>query len=117
MEMPRMETGDHNQMEKISDSFQVNQGQTMAKQGMEGVKLGEESRASIREGNKGGKDTGKSPSIYVGQWDAIKEKMVWDLMSKEKDPSILGGSDPSAKLFYMGHAEGLEGLTKPCQKK
>ena len=31
----------------------------------------------------------KEKSIYVGQWDTIKEKMVWQAIEKDFDGSVL----------------------------
>lgn len=32
-------------------------------------------------------DSGGSLNIYVGQWDAIKERMVWGIMERDKEAS------------------------------
>ena len=47
-------------------------------------------------------EAGKGKSINVGQWDAVKEKMVWETLEKGAEVAWSGAS--------MWHKELVEGF-------
>lgn len=55
-------------------------------------------------------DSGGSPNVYLGQWDAIKEKMVWGVMEREK--AMIGGLLNMVQDMSVDHVEvGSSGRT------
>jgi hypothetical protein len=65
---------------------------------------------------------GKGKSIYVGQWDAIKEKMVWATLEKENEVARSGESRWGADLMegsrlapvckFQGHGSTKKARTR-----
>jgi hypothetical protein len=48
--------------------------------------------------------------MYMGQWDAIKEHMVWGIMEKNKELNIFNVGMGEATLKGADHMES----TQPC---
>jgi hypothetical protein len=65
---------------------------------------------------------GKGKSIYVGQWDAIKEKMVWATLEKENevarsgesrwDADLMEGSRLAPVCKFQGHGSTEKARTR-----
>lgn len=56
-------------------------------------------------------DNEKSSNIYVGQWDAIKEKIVLDLMEKSQEDNLLEMEVSRCKVKRSCNvARGLESM-------
>jgi hypothetical protein len=83
--------------QKRKKTEEVNRGNNEAEI-TEGESQGNQPAAEMLHNDKRGENQpNRGKSIYVGQWDTIKEKMVWQAM--EKDPARVG---------FTGHVETNE---------
>jgi hypothetical protein len=55
-------------------------------------------------------NSGGTPNMYMGQWDAVKEHMVWGIMEKNKELNIFNAGMGKATLKGADHVE----TTQPC---
>ncbi|KAE8022698.1 hypothetical protein FH972_008479 [Carpinus fangiana] len=70
-----------------------------------------EAMESNSEALKRGKESRKSGSIYVGQWNQIKEKMEWNLMEGSKEEFCLNLETKSPSMECVNDAK-LRGTHK-----
>ena len=61
--------------------------------------------------------TGKGDSVYVGQWDALKEKMVWGTMGKEFVSPLTACFLSRATSPRSNHVEGSSSTWGPTTRR
>jgi hypothetical protein len=66
----------------------------------------------INADNGHNKERGGSASIYVGQWDSIKEKMIWGVMEKDKETFVNEGGFFKATCRAEYENENMHGESK-----
>jgi hypothetical protein len=61
------------------------------------------------------KEIGGVTNIYVGQWDSIKEKMIWGVMETDKETFVKGSGFFKATFKGSSHVEGAISGNNMCK--